>query len=334
MQLSTDDLISPNLLYRIMQKALALLLCGLVLIPGCTTEGDESVQISPEIEIETEACNGMVVLCHRTYDNVTFAETHNGHATHEDGIYYPASNHRTGLDAQWNAGIRAFMIDTHYSTPNADSGDAVRLCHGSDSDAYSPCYYGEVDAVDWLSNLKQLMDSAPRDVVTLLIESHVTAEHVMYVLNQSNLSDWMFTHVLGEEWPTLIELINDDTRLVVFWEQGTAENYSQIHDFVVHGWTTNYGEDSTEDMTCEVHRGDGNQPVWHMNHWVSNGLGLSDPLRSEEVNDYELLLQRAKDCWQFHENRPTFIAVDWWEDGDVVAVVEQINTMSTWNSTQ
>ena len=47
-------------------------------------------------------------------------------------------------------------------------------------------------------------------------------------------------------------------------------------------------------------------------------------------NNYQLLLQRAKDCWEFHENRPTFIAVDWWEDGDVVAVVEQINSMSHW----
>ena len=315
-----------------MQRILALLLCALMLLPGCTTDEMKEDILEEEIELETEACNGMVLLCHRTYDNVTFPETHNGHATHEDGIYYPASNHRTGLNAQWNAGIRAFMIDTHYATPNADSGEAVRLCHGSNSDVYSPCYYGQVNAVDWLSNLKQLMDSKPRDVVTLLIESHVSAEHVMYVLNQSNLSDWMFTHTLGEEWPTLIELIEQDTRLVVFWEQGTAESYPQIHDFVVHGWTTNYGEDSTDDMNCEVHRGDGSQPVWHMNHWVSNSIGLADPTRSEQVNDYQLLLARAIECWEFHENRPTFIAVDWWEDGDVVAVAEQINLMENWSN--
>jgi hypothetical protein len=32
-------------------------------------------------------------------------------------------------------------------------------------------------------------------------------------------------------------------------------------------------------------------------------------------------------------NRPTFVAVDWWEDGDVVGVVEAINQMENWNST-
>jgi hypothetical protein len=69
-----------------------------------------------------------------------------------------------------------------------------------------------------------------------------------------------------------------------------------------------------------------------MNHWVSNSIGLADPTRSEQVNDYQLLLARAIECWEFHENRPTFIAVDWWEDGDVVAVAEQINQMESWSN--
>ena len=32
-------------------------------------------------------CNGWSQLCTRTYDNVTFPETHNAFATHEDGIF-------------------------------------------------------------------------------------------------------------------------------------------------------------------------------------------------------------------------------------------------------
>ena len=35
---------------------------------------------------------------------------------------------------------------------------------------------------------------------------------------------------------------------------------------------------------------------------------------------------------KMRENRPTFIAVDWWEDGDVVAVAEQINLMESWSN--
>ena len=66
------------------------------------TEDDGSCQY-----METVPCNGMVILCHRTYDKVTFPETHNSYSTHEDNIFYPASNHRTGFQAQWNAGMRA-----------------------------------------------------------------------------------------------------------------------------------------------------------------------------------------------------------------------------------
>ena len=41
--------------------------------------------------------HAMVILCHRPYDEVTFPETHNAFSTHEDNIFYPASNHRTGF---------------------------------------------------------------------------------------------------------------------------------------------------------------------------------------------------------------------------------------------
>tara|TARA_B110000495_G_C22924056_1_gene539947 strand:- start:613 stop:1059 length:447 start_codon:yes stop_codon:yes gene_type:complete len=141
----------------------------------------------------------------------------------------------------------------------------------------------------------------------------------------------MYTHTLDERWPTLIELIQNETRLVIFWEQGEAVDYPMIHDFLVHSWTTDYSEDDTDDMTCEVLRGDGQQPVWHLNNWLSNSVGLSDPNRAAETNDYEFLLNRALDCWEFHDSRPTFIAVDWWEDGDVVAVARTINKMGNWS---
>ena len=38
--------------------------------------------------METIPCNGLVILCHRSYDDVTFPETHNSYSTHEDNIYY------------------------------------------------------------------------------------------------------------------------------------------------------------------------------------------------------------------------------------------------------
>lgn len=35
--------------------------------------------------------------------------------------------------------------------------------------------------------------------------------------------------------------------------------------------------------------------------------------------------ERAEECIQDHGKRPTFIAVDWWEDGDVVEAARLVN---------
>ena len=59
---------------------------------------------------------------------------------------------------------------------------------------------------------------------------------------------------------------------------------------------------STSEMNCDVHRGDENQQVYHMNNWLSNQAGLSDPTQAGEANDVDFLVERANECWAQHEN--------------------------------
>ena len=84
-------------------------------------------------------------------------------------------------------------------------------------------------------------------------------------------------------------------------------------------------------MTCDVHRGDANQPVWHMNNWLSVERGTSDWTRAHIVNDYDFLLDRSLECWEAHGTKPTFVAVDWWSDGDAVNVTIALNQMDHWS---
>ena len=308
----------------------ALLLFIVFILPGCTTGLIESSSGIEEPLLEGVECNGQVDLCSRSYDDVTFPETHNAFATHEDGIMYPASNHQTGLFSQWNAGVRAFMIDTHYENLNDESQGNVRLCHGDDDRGTSPCIYGGIDAVSWLSSLAALMEDAPNDVVTLLVENYVQPEHLAAVFLESGLTEHAFVHELNSPWPTLEQMIALERPLVVFWEQSADLNYPWIHDFLTHSWTTNFAEENPEDMNCDPLRGDPKQSVYHMNNWLSGPLGLSDPTRGDEANNPDFLVVRAKECWQQHGKRPTFVAVDWWEDGDVVEAVQTINSMNGW----
>ena len=312
----------------------AVFVTSALLCSGCVTPSVDTLSVQNEEDAEqpTEPCNGLLVLCQRTYDNVTFPETHNAFSTHQDGIYYPASNHQTGLDAQWNAGMRAFMIDTHYETLGDERVESVRLCHGDDDRGFSPCTYGNVDSVSWLSNLQGKMDENPRDVVTLLVENYVQPDHLLAVFEQANLYEKAYIHTLNTPWPTLHEMIDQGTNLVVFWEQSGDASHPWVHDFLTYSWTTNFAEENTEDMTCDLLRGDVEQEVYHMNNWLRGPLGLSDPTRGDEANDVEFLVQRATECWQQHGKRPTFIAVDWWEDGDVVAAALAINQLDSMSS--
>jgi len=118
---------------------------------------------------------------------------------------------------------------------------------------------------------------------------------------------------------------------VVFWEQPGNQSYPWLHDFGEFGWTTDYAEDNAEDMECTVYRGDGTQPVWHLNNWLKSMFGVADPYRSGEVNDYDFLLNRSIECWEIMDDRPTFIAVDYWEDGEITNVTITLNKMENWN---
>jgi hypothetical protein len=84
-------------------------------------------------------------------------------------------------------------------------------------------------------------------------------------------------------------------------------------------------------MKCDVYRGDGTQPVWHLNNWLTSAFGLPDPVRARDVNDYDALLERALGCWEEIGDRPTFIAVDYWEDGEVTNVTITLNMMPDWS---
>ena len=83
-------------------------------------------------------------------------------------------------------------------------------------------------------------------------------------------------------------------------------------------------------MSCRVGRGDGAQQVWHLNNWLSSIFGQGDPVRSNDVNEYDALLQRSLTCWEMVGNRPTFVAVDYWGNGEVTNVTITLNKMSSW----
>jgi len=296
---------------------------------GLPNDWETSRGFDPMDSDDYITCHGEASFCLRTYDDFTFAETHNAYSTVEDEFLIGV-NHYTGLQSQWEDGIRAFMVDSHHRTYDNTTADDVSFCHGT-GQFFHPCQFGIVDAFDWIRLLDSLMNNSSGDIVTLLIENYVPASHLSHLFNETGMSRRVYTHTLGDQWPSLGDLALAGTDLVVFWEQAQDHDFPWLHDFGVFSWTTDYAEDSPDEMDCTVYRGDGSQPVWHLNNWLTSSFGLPDPVRAGDVNDYETLLRRSIECWEKMDDRPTFIAVDYWEEGEVTNVTITINKMSHWS---
>ena len=57
-------------------------------------------------------------------------------------------------------------------------------------------------------------------------------------------------------------------------------------------------------------------------HGVNSLLGLPSAEQAEVVNQYDFLLARAQECAQMWDHAPNFLAVDFWERGDLFAVAD------------
>ena len=277
------------------------------------------------------ACHGEARYCLRTYDDFTFAESHNSFSTPEDGIM-GGINHLTGLQSQWEDGIRAFMLDPYHQSEFNSEKEDVAFCHAPSLPNTPPCLFGSVDAFAWLSSLNSLHNNSSGDVVSLLIQNYaVPGGHLEYLLNETGILERAYIHELGSPWPSFGDMSLSGTDVLIFIEMEYEDNFTKLLPAWKHTWDTPYGESSQEEMTCDLGRGDSSQPVWHMNNWLNSEFGFADPIKASQVNAYDTLLQRALLCWETVGNRPTFVGVDYWEQGEVTNVTITLNKMSHWS---
>ena len=277
------------------------------------------------------SCHGEARYCLRTYDDFTFAETHNSFSTPEDGIM-GGINHLTGLQSQWEDGIRAFMLDPYHQSEFNNEKEDLVFCHAVSLPNTPPCLFGSVDAFAWLRSLNSLHNNSSGDVVSLLIQNYaVPGGHLEYLLNETGILERAYIHELGSPWPSIGDMSLSGTDVLIFIQMEYEDNFTKLLPAWKHTWDTPYGESSQEEMTCDLGRGDSSQPVWHMNNWLNSDFGFADPIKASQVNAYDTLLERALLCWETVGNRPTFVGVDYWEQGEVANVTVTLNKMSHWS---
>ena len=255
-------------------------------------------------------CNGSAALCQRRYDTVVFPATHNSVAATLSGFAPINANQTNPIADQLADGIRVLLLDVTY-----EDGETV-LCHG-------PCALGSRPHVEVLAELQTFLVDNPSEVVTIIYQDSVAPEDIEADFEATDLLGLVYTHQ-DTLWPTLAEMIESGTRLVV-----TAENsgpppawFHRIWDLA---WDTPYSFTSLDSFSCDHNRGDVDHPLFLLNHWLSNDAGLPAASMAAQANASDVLLARVAQCQRGMGRVPTFIAVDYYEQGDLFEVVQMLN---------
>ena len=260
-------------------------------------------------------CNGSIDLCSKQYNEVAYLTTHNAFNSDEDGLLFPNQTHN--IASQLNDDVRALMIDVydHFGTPTA---------------YHSVFMLGTIPLSDIFNDIKTFLDNNPNEVVTIILECYVTANDIEDEINQSGLSSYLYTHNNSIGWLTLQNMIDNDNRLVIFSDVDDASSsqnwYHYVWDYAAE---THYSVGTINDFTCDFNRGDPLNDLFIFNHFVTDanlGYGLYN--ESNDVNANPFFITRAQNCQNQTNKFPNFVTVDYYELGDGLAVVEELNILN------
>jgi hypothetical protein len=125
-------------------------------------------------------------------------------------------------------------------------------------------------------------------------------------------------------WPTLGEMVESGRRLVVLMENhgGGAEYPWLLQGFEWVQETPYLFEDPAE-LSCAPNRGDPDASLFLVNHWITNKARSVST--AEEVNARDVLLPRLEECEAERGMLPNYVAVDQYDRGDLLAVVDTLN---------
>ncbi|RFU28536.1 hypothetical protein B7463_g7802, partial [Scytalidium lignicola] len=165
---------------------------------------------SSRLALAATVCNGHAEFCSRSYSNVSQIGSH-------DSAFVgslPTENQGVSVSDQLDNGIRFLQAQTHNFL-----GIGLYLCHTS-------CF--ELNAgplTNYLTTIRTWMDSNPNEVVTLLLTNGdgVSVSEFGSAMTSSGLARYAYTppsQLSMDKWPTLGELIDSGTRLVMFLDSG------------------------------------------------------------------------------------------------------------------
>jgi hypothetical protein len=331
----------------------AVLLLGAFLVPAALPQ--PTLVAAP---VATDACNGHVELCDRPFSDVAFPATHNAMSAANQPGWYLAEQPKTMVESL-DDGIRVFLIDTWYGQATQSGGVVTaqrslaraqaELTSGK-ADELTPamqrtidrlrgeqtlgpvevymchtlCELGATKLSDQLDGLKAWLDAHPREVVSIFIQDAITPADTAAVFQAAGLVDSTYVHQPGTPWPTLQQMIDSGQRVVVLMEnEGGGPDYPYLQQGFDLVQDTGYTYATVDDFDCAPNRGKPDAQLFMVNHWLSSFTRLVS--NAQKANAEEVLGTRVRSCQAERGMMPNFVAVNWYDQGALLQVVDELN---------
>lgn len=178
-----------------------------------------AISLASPLKHRQQTCNGNSDFCGRIYSNISWIGTHD--SAFVGSIDDPRVNQEVSVNDQLDAGIRFLQAQTHVST----FGDTLEMCHTS-------CLLEDAGSLEeYLTTVKTWLDGHADEVLTMLLVNgdNVDVSSFDDVFVSSGLKDYTFVpstspDPLGiADWPTLGDLIEKGTRLIMFLDAEADE---------------------------------------------------------------------------------------------------------------
>jgi hypothetical protein len=311
---------------------------------------------APLKKTEITACNGLAELCDRRLDQVVLAGTHNSMSA-ADRPGWLFANQARPIPRQLNDGVRLMLLDPHYGIVDREGrvrtdleaegttrnrvasrlgGDAVRaaerlagrldlvpatgkrrlyLCH-------TLCELGAERMSSTLREIRGWLERHRAEILVIVLESSVEPAEVEQEFADAQLEPYLATLPRDRALPTLRQMVVSGRRLVVL-DENDGGDASWYQPGFLFAQDTSISAFTSSPSACDPNRGTPESPLLIMNHWVDRFP--PPPTAAQAVNRRSVLSRRIRACRERLGRVPNAIAVDFYDRGDVIAVVRELN---------
>lgn len=292
---------------------------------------------------QSAACNNSPALCSKSYSAITHLGAHDSPFVRDASTGDSTSgNQYYNSTTQLDAGVRLLSAQIH------KNNGQWHLCH-------SACDLLDAGLVtDWLKGIKTWMDANPNDVVSLLLVNSDSASvsDLDSMFQTAQLSSYAYKPASPTtppiSWPTLQSLISAKTRLMVFVASLDVSTISTEQSYLMDEFTfifeNPFNNNRFSDFTCSPDRptsvkGNAQAAISSnrmalMNHFLytTGALGIESPnvdnittTNSPNTTTVGELGQSLETCTTTYSKAPTFVLVDFFDEGPAINAVDAIN---------